>query len=104
MIEDDLISFLQEGPKIGEQSFRDRFGYCPRGLLRVLTGTVLFKYKVGNKVAYRLIEDVFIQDNELDGLDLDYDDTKKSEEKPKKESEETPKQKGFLNIFFHNKT
>lgn len=71
MIEDELISFLQEGPKIGEKAFRDRFGYCPRGLLRVLTGTIILKYKERGLVAYRLMEDVFINDNNLDGLELD---------------------------------
>lgn len=71
MDEDDLIEFLREGPKVGEKSFRDRFGYCPRGLLRVLTGTIVYKYKERGLVTYRLMEDVFINDEEIDDLILD---------------------------------
>ena len=74
MLEDDLIDFLREGPKIGEQVFRDRFGYCPRGLLRILTGTLIYKYRQRGLVAYRLMEDVFINDDDLDGLKLDDED------------------------------
>jgi len=60
--EDDLLEFLKEGQKIGEQTFRDRFGYCPRGLLNVLVGTVLLKGKVGKRVSYTLMDNVFIRD------------------------------------------
>ncbi len=103
MIEDDLITFLQEGPKIGEQTFRDRFGHCPRGLLRVLTGTIIHKYKVGNKVAYRLMEDIFIQNNELDGLNLDFADASVMEEISFDEPKPKTKRKGFLGRLFGNK-
>ena len=71
MNEDDLIDFLKDGPKIGERVFRDKFGTCPRALLNLLADTVLIKYKVKGVVAYKLMEDVFIQDNMLDDLSLD---------------------------------
>ena len=61
--ENDLIDFLNEGPKVGEQIFREKFGYCPRGLLRILVGTILHKYKVGNLVAYQMINENFITEN-----------------------------------------
>jgi len=60
--ENDLLDFLKEGQKIGEQTFRDRFGYCPRGLLNVLIDTVLTKELVDGKVAYKLIDGAFIRD------------------------------------------
>lgn len=70
-MDEDLIGFLEEGPKVGEKVFRDRFGFCPRKLLNMLVGTYIYKYKERGLVAYRLMEDVFFNDPNLENLQLD---------------------------------
>lgn len=78
--ENDLLDFLKEGQKIGEQTFRDRFGYCPRGLLNVLIDTILIKELVDGKVAYKLIDGAFIRDAYAETKECIEDDWEKEPE------------------------
>jgi len=76
-VDEDLVEFIKTGKKVGEDSFRKYYGFCPRKILHMLVHEGILYKSIDlhtRKVCYELTENIFIQENRIPLGDLNLDD------------------------------